>query len=238
MSNNDRFLMTTSSSVRRARRTVRALALLLALSATVQTGAGADFSAGFMAGYKGGFTMRVTGGVENFATGFPLGVEAGVGFAWMDPGIPMDARHVFINDNTNGTPEEAGYAWDIRLDFLYDLKLLKASKTFLFAGVRGSFFTGNFNFVGGNEDFDVTTEQVGLGGGLKGAFAMGRNIDLVISLGADYFFPATLSGHGTSYGPDGEDVNPREGYDYDDADAAVNQPKFQPSILVGVGYRF
>lgn len=230
--------MKRTSSVRRACGTVRALALLLTLSAMAQTGIGADFSAGFMTGYKGGFTMRLTGGIEKFAAGFPLGVEAGVGYTWMDPGIPMDARHVFINDNTNGTPEEAGYAWDIRLDFLYDLNLLKASKTLLFAGVRGSFFTGNFNFVGGNEDFDVTTEQVGLGAGLKGAFAMGRNVDLVISVGADYFFPATLSGHDTSYGPDGEDVNPREGYDYDSADAAVNQPKFQPSILVGVGYRF
>ena len=230
--------MKMSSSVLRARSVVRTLALLFVLSATTQTGTGADFSAGFMTGYKGGFTLRLLGGVENFATGFPLGIEAGVGYTWMDPGIPMDARHVFINDNTNGTPEEAGWAWDVRLDFLYDLKLLKASRTFLFAGVRGSFFTGNFNFVGGNEDFDVTTQQIGLGAGLKGVFAMGRQMDLILSVGGDYFFPASISGHDTSYGPDGEDVNPREGYDYQDADAAVNQPKFQPSILVGVGYRF
>ena len=143
-----------------------------------------------------------------------------------------------VSEPITGTPEEAGWAWDVRLDFLYDLKLLKASRTFLFAGVRGSFFTDNFNFVGGNEDFDVTTEQIGLGAGLKGVFAMGRQMDLILSVGGDYFVPASISGHDTSYGPDGEDVKPREGYDYQDADAAVNQPKFQPSILVGVGYRF
>jgi hypothetical protein len=211
--------------------------LVVALCLLSQHAAAADLSAGLMAGYKGGFTMRLTGSVENFASGFPLALEAGVGYTWMDPGIPMDARHVFINDNTDGTPQESGHAWDLRLDFLYDMKLLRASRTFLFAGVRGSFFTGNFVFVGGNEDFDVTASQVGLGAGLKGVFAMGHRMDFTVSVGADYFFPASLSGHDTTYGPDGDHVNPRQGYGYGDADAAVNQPKFQPAILVGLGYR-
>lgn len=238
MSNRHRFTMTTHFSKRQARNARRLLALLLIYTPAFQSGAAADFSGAFLAGYNGGISFRLTGAVENFAVGFPLAVEFGVGHTRLDPGIPMDARHVFINDNTNGTPDESGYAWDIRLDFLYDLKLLKESRTFLFAGVRGSFFTGTFNFIGGNEKFDVTTEQVGLGAGLKGVFAMGRRLDLVLSVGGDYFFPATLSGHDTSYGPDGEDVNPRDGYDYDDANAAVNQPTFEPVFLVGIGYRF
>jgi hypothetical protein len=230
--------MTTYSRVRQIRGVRHAITLLLFLLPGFQSGFATDFSASILTGYYGGLSFRLTGAVENFATGFPLALEFGVGHTRMDPGIPMDARHVFINDNTNGTPEESGYAWDVRLDFLYDLKLLKESRTLLYAGVRGSFFTGNFNFVGGNEDFDITSEQIGLGAGLKGVFAMGRNVDLVFSVGGDYFFPASLSGHDTSYGPDGEDVNPRDGYDYDAADAAVNQPTFEPAILVGVGYRF
>ena len=47
----------------------------------------------------------------------------------------------------------------------------------------------------------------------------------------------TLSGHDTSYGPDGQYVNDREGYTYTDADNAVNQPKFQPMLMVGLTYQ-
>jgi len=66
---------------------------------------------------------------------------------------------------------------------------------------------------------------------------MGRRASLVVSGGGEYFFNARLSGHDTSYSPDGDDVNPRRDYTYDDADEAVEQPTFRPVFMVGVSWR-
>ena len=61
---------------------------------------------------------------------------------------------------------------------------------------------------------------------------------MVLGGGADYFFQGTLKGHDTAYSPDGDDVNPREDYTYDDADNAVNQPKFLGRFMIGINYGF
>jgi hypothetical protein len=60
----------------------------------------------------------------------------------------------------------------------------------------------------------------------------------VTSAGLDYYFSADLSGHDTLYAPDGEHVNPRNDYSYDDADAAINNPKLKIRFLVGLNYHF
>ena len=99
-------------------------------------------------------------------------------------------------------------------------------------------FTGNFVFIGGNEDCDITSNQWGLGLGLKAYFEMSNRFDFVTSVGFDYFFSNTLSGHDTEYSPDGENVNGRNDYTFDDADDAINQPKLQPRLMVGVNYHF
>ena len=49
---------------------------------------------------------------------------------------------------------------------------------------------------------------------------------------------STLTGHDTSYNPDGTSVNPREDYESSDADAAVGQPKFRPRLVTGLQYHF
>lgn len=66
---------------------------------------------------------------------------------------------------------------------------------------------------------------------------MGPRTSLVLSGGGEYFFSGRLTGHYTSYSPDGDDVNPREDYDYSDADDAVGQPTWRPVALFGVRYR-
>lgn len=196
----------------------------------------ADLSIGAAAGYKGGLSMRAFGTAGGFAKGFPFGIEVGIGYSRQDPGNAADARRIFINDATNGTPEQSGYAWDARLDFLYDARLLDEGKTYLFGGIRYSMFNGNFVYVGGNENFDVTTDQWGLGVGIKGQFRMSTSLDFVISAGMDYYLNAGLSGHDTTYEPDGDNVNPRPGYSFKDADAAINQPKFLPVVMIGISY--
>jgi hypothetical protein len=66
---------------------------------------------------------------------------------------------------------------------------------------------------------------------------MNQRMSLLISGGAEYFFSSRLSGHDTSYSPDGDDVNPRKDYTYNDADEAVDQPTLRPVALVGFSYR-
>jgi hypothetical protein len=219
-------------------------ALLLCLSvALVMIALGApseaaEFSTSVQAGYNGGLSFRASGMVAEFARGFPLGLELGVGHTRYDPGDPAAARKIFINDATNGTPEKSGWAWDLRFDFLYNVNLLQSSKLYLYGGVRYSMFTANFRYIGGNEDFDVTSNMWGLGLGAKGMFAVSNRIDFSVTAGFDTYFKNTLKGHDTSYSPDGLDVNGRNDYTFADADQAVNQPGFQPLFMIGVAYRF
>ncbi len=67
---------------------------------------------------------------------------------------------------------------------------------------------------------------------------MNNQFYFITSAGFDYYFSSELSGHDTRYSPDGEDVNTRNDYTYDDADNAINNPTFQLRLLVGVNYHF
>ncbi len=191
-------------------------------------------------GYGQGFGFMLNTTLSDFAKGFPLDVRFGFSWTERDPGDPLAARRIFINDGTNGTPTEDGEAWDLRCDLLYDLELFMNSETYVFLGPRYSKFTGSFHYVGGNEQFDVTSRQWGIGAGLEGHYRLSskRKVDLVLSAMLDYYFPSGLSGHDTTYNPHGSDVNPRGGYTYADANAAINQPEFVPRLMVGVNYTF
>ncbi len=189
-------------------------------------------------GYYGGAGFHASGTVTDLARGLPVDIRFGIGRAGVEPGKALDARRVFINDATNGVPEEAGRLWDFRLDVLYPVRLWDGDRSFVFVGPRHSRFTANFNFVGGNEDFDVISRQWGFGAGMETSFPVSRRVELVVSAGADYFVSSTLSGHDTSYSPDGDDANARDGYGYDDADDSINQPKVEPRLMTGVSYRF
>ena len=175
---------------------------------------------------------------SDFAKGFPLNLQFGLAYTALDPGNAADSRKIFINDATNGDPEKAGWMWDFRFDLQYQVNWLSMQRAYLYGGPRYAFFTANFNFIGGNEDFDITSSQWGIGLGLKSYFEMSRNLDFVASAGFDYYFDSELSGHDTRYNPDGENVNPRNDYTYADADAAVNNPDFQLRLMLGVRYHF
>jgi hypothetical protein len=210
-------------------------AMVAFLISTVQ---GAEFSLGAQAGYAGGASARVSAKVGDFAQGFPLAVEVALGYISRDPGDPLAARRIFINDNTNGTPESSGWDWNVRLDFMYKVHMLGLQDVSLFAGPRYSLFTGDFVYVGGNEDFEVTTNQWGLGVGAKASFPMSKKVNFTVEAGFDYYFSSTLYGHDTSYSPDGVTVNGNHDYTYQDADTAINQPKFLPSVMLGITVGF
>ena len=192
-----------------------------------------SFFAGGLAGFQGGPSLQAFVQVQDFAQGLPIKARFRVARTFVEPGSAPDARRIFINDATNGTPQKKGHTLDLGVDGLYPL----GSRTYLFAGMRHTRFTANFNFVGGNEDFDVTSAQWGLGGGMEASFPMSPKMNLILSAGGEYFFPARLTGHDTSYAPDGDNVNPRKDYTYADAEAAVNQPIWRPVGVVGVSYR-
>jgi hypothetical protein len=191
---------------------------------------------GVVFGYNGGFGGQINLTITSFQKGFPLSARFGMGYTTMEPGKSADARRIFINNATNGTPEERGWMWNLNFDLLIPLSFI--SNSYIYLGPRYSMFTANFKYVGGNEDFDVTSNQFGLGGGLETQFPLVPNLYMVFGAGAEYFFEGTLKGHDTSYSPDGDDVNPREDYSYSDADEAVNQPKILGRFMLGINYGF
>lgn len=107
-----------------------AAALVIGLLVTVQPGAAQSgtlplqprFTAGVFTGFQNGFAGQVFIEVEEFAEGFPLTLRLRAGYTAVEPGDPLAARRVFINDATNGTPEESGRTLDFGMDGLYPLR--------------------------------------------------------------------------------------------------------------------
>jgi len=214
------------------------LLVMAALTFATATADAARLSLGVQAGLRAGIGVEGNAMVKDFAEGFPMALRLAAGYSRREAGKADDARRIFINDNTNGTPEEKAWLWDIRFDFMYDFGWSSSADIYVTGGVRYSMFTANFKYIGGNEDFDVTSNQWGLGAGLEGYFNITQNLQFMVGGGVDYYFPSTLKGHDTEYNPDGDDVNPRNDYTYDDADDAINQLSWEPRALIGLSYWF
>ena len=213
-------------------------ALLLVIVLCAPGSDAANIFGGLSAGYKSGVSIRGSAGVSNFALNFPLSVEFGISYSSVNPGDPFPARRIFIADATNGTPEKYGTTWDFRLDFLYNLNIRGPKAVYIFAGPRYAMFDAHFHYVGANEEFDVTSNPWGVGLGMKGLFSVSGRIDLTLSAGVDNYFDTTMHGHDTSYSPDNQNVNPHENFTYRDAKAAVNTPRVQAVLMLGLAYNF
>lgn len=194
------------------------------------------FSVGTQFGMNNGFGGNISFLTSNFAENFPFSLKINFGISSLDAGDALAARRIFINNNTNGIPEKSGKTMNFGLDFLYRYRVLNLNRNYFYAGPRYLMFTGNFNYIGGNEDFDVTSNQWGIGIGAENYFRIIPSIDLVINLGYDYFISETLQGHDTSYNPEDQNVNAREDYTFNDADNAINQPKHQIKAMIGFNY--
>jgi len=214
------------------------IVFLFAIFLAVLPTNGADFGGGVKLGYYGGRGWQAFATVTDFSSNLPVAVRLGIGYTSTDPGNPLDARRIFINNATNGVPQKKGWTWNFRGDVLIPVKIKYLGSSLLFFGPRYSSFTANFKFIGGNEFFDVISKQWGLGVGLERRFPLGKRFDLLLTVGADYFPDGELTGHDTTYNPDGEDINPREDSVYQDADKAINQPKLEPLLMLGITYWF
>lgn len=201
------------------------------------------YSAGLTTGYNRGYAIRGSITANNFEKGLPFDLRFGIGYTFLNPGNAADARRIFVNNATNGTPEKKGHSIDYRLDFMIPKTIFKVEDSYLVLGPRFSTFLGDFKYVGGNEDFEVRSHQWGLGGDIEHHFRMVKNIEFVLNYGLDFFFPSTLTGHDTSYSPDNDNVNPKDDnqnndveFRYNDADKAINQPKIMPHIMLGISF--
>jgi len=213
-----------------------ALGLALVAVTAVATPA-AETSVGLGLGSTAGFGVQADVTFEHFTRDLPLSLRLSGAYSGRDAGNALDARRLFINDNTNGTPEEQGRTWQLRLDLLFHVARLGQAPVHLGVGPRKAFFTGTYDFVGGNETFDVTSDPWGAGAFLDTGLAISDRVDFTLQLGVDYYFDARLEGHDTAYEPDGDDVNPRDDYTWDDADDAVNQPQLEWFGLIGLRLR-
>jgi hypothetical protein len=196
------------------------------------------FSAALTAGYRSGRGVEALVIAHDFLGRSPLRVRLGLRYADVNAGRAMDARHVFINDNTNGTPEEHANNSGLKLDLLYPVHLLGQPHLYAFGGPRYARYRADYRFVGGNEDFEVASHHWGFGAGLENRYPVSPRVALTLAAGVDYYLPSTIYGHDTSYSPDGTSVNGRPGYSYSDADRAVGQPKLDPIMTLGFELRF
>ena len=231
-------------------RTIKMLLLLALLpmgTVSIMYGQGnqgsSKFSAGIMAGYNRGYGMRADLKLHNAANELPFELRFGLGYTILNPGNAADARRIFINNATNGEPEKKGRSIDYRLDFLFQKSIFGLPHSYIVLGPRGSSFKGNFKYIGGNEDFDVTSTQWGAGGGIESHFKLKEKMNLVIAIGLDFYLPSTLTGHDTSYSPDNDNVNGRNDnenndtpFTYKDADKAIYQPRFMPYAMIGLNF--
>ncbi len=213
------------------------LAVLVLVNLHAVRSAAGERAVGFAIGSTAGFGAQADITFERFTRDLPLSLRLSGAYSGRDPGMALDARRVFINDATNGTPQESGHTWQLRLDLLLPVAHLGQTPVRLGVGPRRAFFTGTFDFVGGNEKFDVTSSPWGVGGFLDAGFAVSDRIDFALQLGLDHYFSAKLEGHDTAYEPDGDHVNARQDYGWSDADDAIAQPALEWFGLIGLRMR-
>jgi hypothetical protein len=223
-----------------------ALALLLLGIGSSASGQEKDksplkYSAGVATGYNRGFGIQTNITASDFGKNFPVNLRLGVGLSLLNPGNAADARRIFINNATNGVPEKNGRSFDLRLDFMFPKTIFGNSNSYVVAGPRFSTFRGHFDYVDGNEVFDVTSHQWGVGLGLENHFKMTEKLSLFLTYGVDCYLPATLSGHDTSYSPDNDNINPEDDnqndnnpFKYKDANKAIYQPFIMPRVMIGL----
>ncbi len=205
-----------------------------AFATTEPAGGRAHWSWAVESGFDGGPGAVASLECAEFARDLPFALRLGTGYAGRSPGDGILARAVFINNNTNGTLVQSGHRWSWRLDAVVtpERGVLRGMRWS--AGPRLSLFTAHFDYVDGNEEFDVTSHQWGMGAMLEKSWPVGAGSRFAVSAGADWFFASTLAGHGSTYSPDGTIVNQHEDYGWGDADEAIHQPKLEPRVMLGI----
>ena len=191
----------------------------------------------FRVGYANDFAVEVGFQVTDLSSELPIGIKGSLGYIrQVQAGNADDARSIFINDGTAGSPSEYGESWFYGFTVGYQIFAKDSFQLNLMALGRQNRYSAYFIFTGGNEAFRVTTTQFGLGGGAELVLRSDpRRTGFALSGGVEYYFPSRIDSHGTFfYTPDGTDERPRNDYTYADADASINQPVLRPFVTFAV----
>ena len=174
----------------------------------------------------------------------PLGAELELGYSWTRKGDPLLACQVFINQNQNNNREQisSGGVLDFGINATYPLNQTYGPVKFhVFGGPRYARWAVRYQYVGGNEDFDVVSHVWGLGAGLRGQMPLSKDFSATLQLGLDFYFRSSIYGHDATYYPDDSNINARNngnGYTYTYADAlrATTVPHIRPRVMVGLQF--
>jgi hypothetical protein len=198
-----------------------------------------EASAGYIYSGLGGQLAVVA---EDLAPGLPLAVRLGLGFATSDAlddnfnlsrlGGPNSTWGQYKN-NFNFT--EWGQNITLSLDVLYKLPAQGLPVSLApYLGLRYNMFEGGaYNNSGW---LKVSSNAFGFGGGIRAAYAVIPNLDVVADLGADYYLQSCLTGS-SSGGPTTTTCPGDSSYANDNA--FVTQPDgFVFRVRLGAAYRF
>jgi hypothetical protein len=192
------------------------------------------------AGYYGDAGISMALRLEESARDIPFFLQMRGAYIYQtDPGNATDARSIFINDNSGGNIEKYGESYLAALDLGWKAKNFdKMSVEYTISGLW-NYYMAHFTYTGDNESFTVKSASFGVGAGAALRIPLKNTSNsMIIKGGAEYFPKADLEAHGTYfYSPDGDDDTPRDDYTYDDADDAINQPRFRAFFQVGYLYR-
>jgi hypothetical protein len=199
------------------------------------------FSVEASAGYiYSGFGGQLAVVAEDLAPGLPLAVRLGLGFATSDA---LDDNYVIDEDagTTWGNVKDAsnltewGQNITLSLDVLFTLPAEGLPVSLApYLGLRYNLFEGGAYNNSGNWG-KYSSNAFGLGGGIRAAYAVIPNLDVVADLGADYYLQSditeTTSSGSTTFRPGGPG--------YADVNAFVTQPDgFVFRVRLGAAYRF
>jgi hypothetical protein len=196
-----------------------------------------ELATGALVGYNGGPGILLNTMITP-SDDLPITFRLGAGYTFINPGDAVTARNVFVHDSTDSTASKHGSVQDFRFDFLYRANWFLLDKMFIYAGPRYQHYSGLFDFPNSQESFNVKGVQWGIGIGFEAYFKVSEKMELVIRNGFDHYFPNTLSSLDTVYSPNGDDINPKGRYSYNDANEAITQPRLEIRWMIGFHFMF
>ncbi|AFV76256.1 hypothetical protein Theos_1215 [Thermus oshimai JL-2] len=211
----------------------------LAQRFSVEAGAGYIYS-----GLGGGLAVVA----EDLAPGLPLGVRLGVGFATsdgLDDGFDLGGGTTFGDLKQTAELSEWGQNIALSLDVLYKLPIQGLPVSVApYAGVRYNLFSGGYTDPEDNlttvKSGTVSSNALGFGAGVRVAYPLMANLDVVADLGVDYFLQACITQTvvDDSNNSSSNTVCPGD-TGYDDLNKFVTQPDgFVAKFRLGAAYRF
>jgi len=195
-----------------------------------------EASAGYIYSGLGGQLAVVA---EDLAPGLPLAVRLGLGFATSDA---LDDNYDLGGGTTWGDVKDAnnltewGQNITLSLDVLYKLPAQGLPVSLApYLGLRYNMFEGGAYDNSGNW-LKFSSNAFGFGGGIRAAYAVIPNLDVVADLGADYYLQSCITAS-SSGGSPATSCPGDSGYAQ--GNAFVTQPDgFVFRVRLGAAYRF